>query len=111
LTHEFVDPHCYVYRYDPTMPDGKGEFVRKFIPKAEDYHNLALAVQMHATIADCKGRNRKYNWDNLMPKVINMMVDEGKSLGDIAKELSVNYHSLKTQLRKHRLQEKARVKA
>ena len=108
MTHEFVDPYCYTYRYDPTQPDCKGELIKKHIPNMDEYNGMAVATEMHVSAADCKKRNSKYNWAVLIPQVQELL-DKGMTVAEIAKELSINAHSLHTRLRRYPL-EKARQK-
>ena len=108
MTHEFVDPYCYTYRYDPTQPDCKGELIKKHIPNMDEYNGMAVATEMHVSAADCKKRNSKYNWAVLIPQVQELL-DKGMTVAEIAKELSINSHSLHTRLRRYPL-EKARQK-
>ena len=108
MTHPFVDPYCYIYRYDPTKPDCKGELIKKHIPNMDEYNGMAVATEMHVSAADCKKRNSKYNWAVLIPQVQELL-DKGMTVAEIAKELSINSHSLHTRLRRYPL-EKARQK-
>jgi DNA invertase Pin-like site-specific DNA recombinase len=113
MTHPFIDPYCYTYRYDPTQPDGKGELIRSFIPDTEEYEAMAIAMASpSSTIPLSKqgqARHSKYDWDKLVPQVQELL-DKGMTVAEIAKELSINSHSLHTHLRRHPL-EKERAEA
>lgn len=113
MTHPFVDPYCYIYRYDPTKPDCKGELIRSFIPDMEAYQAMDdVMASPSSTIPLSKQgqtRHSKYDWDKLVPQVQELL-DKGMMVTEIAKELSINAHTLKTYLRRHPLK-KARQKA
>lgn len=55
---------------------------------------------MNTSAADGKKRNSKYNWAVLIPQVQELL-DKGMTVAEIAKELSINVHTLKTYLRRH----------
>lgn len=57
----------------------------------------------HVSAADCKKRNSKYNWEVLIPQVQELL-DKGMTVAEIAKELSINSHSLHTRLRRYPLE-------
>lgn len=105
MTHPFVDPYCYTYRYDPTQPDSKGELIGTHIPDMEDYQAMddVMASPSSTIPLSKQGQTRhcKYNWDKLMPQIVHMSVDKGMTVTEIAKELSINAHTLKTYLRRH----------
>lgn len=113
MTHPFVDPYCYIYRYDPTKPDCKGELIRSFIPDTEEYEAMAIAMASPSSTIplskQSQARHSKYDWDKLVPQVLELL-DKGMTVAEIAKELSINSHSLRTRLRRYPL-EKARQKA
>jgi hypothetical protein len=90
-----------VYRYDPTRPDGKGEFLRTDPGYPEGWDDHKILKQM-PNLTNQKGEDtmgrRELDWEVLVPQILELRA-EGKGPLEIAKELDIALSTVKRKIK------------